>query len=264
MSFALFITLLFSSFTFATHFDYRDKEFTKERLISEMIKLQDSKEQLKYKVIIMKLVQDKRIELSKEEEAINSFSKDKITLTAYLNKIIQFRGIRKKSSVGKACNIYRCDGGLKCKYNKEEFRQIIQKKNSKAKSCKLNKDCPSGVCKGITKESPTGSCSPLKICYQGLREEAICETTFDLCLSPARCRKIDYNFMDIGECHPNNKECSSDSDCCSDSCQQGLCRPKAQCLSCIKLGEKIKRGRKCCDGFKADAAGRTCIMSTPF
>lgn len=105
-----------------------------------------------------------------------------------------------------------------------------------------------------------GRCEPVKRCYQPVAVGGDCSDN-PVCAAGS-CKRVNANTNFLGECKAVKNKCSSDNECCSGSCERNRCVSKFICKQCVANGDRVKRGKKCCEGLIPNKRGR-CVPDAP-
>lgn len=146
------------------------------------------------------------------------------------------------------CNQMQCVKDLKC--------AVDPKQDNKGKKCfvgkvecKVDSDCCSDSC--IDNGKGKKFCDSIKRCFKPLSLGEKCNDN-PIC-GVGACLPFDVGTIGIGECKREKNKCKENSDCCSNSCSEGVCSSNNVCKDCLKLGEK--GDKKCCEGYYKNEAG---------
>lgn len=163
-----------------------------------------------------------------------------------------------KINEGNVCNTWSCADGLKCA--PDPIQNSTGKLKKAGEVCNDAAECASGECY----EEKTGSkkkvCEEVYRCFRPLNANESCNLN-PVC-SVGSCLPFNSMTSGIGECEVRGNVCKKNSDCCSNSCQQGICKDNFTCKDCVQNGSKPQRGQKCCEGLYLNDKGR-CIPDMP-
>lgn len=159
---------------------------------------------------------------------------------------------------GNICNNWSCADGLKCA--PDPVQEAIGKLKKAGASCLENSECVSNDCVEATPGSKNKICEDVFRCFRPL-------SLGESCMSNPVCGLgacLPYNSMTsgIGECTVQGNACKKNSDCCSNSCNSGICKENYICKDCVGKGKKALRGQKCCEGLYQNGSGM-CVPDVP-
>lgn len=163
-----------------------------------------------------------------------------------------------KVKEGEICNNWSCAEGLKCAPH--PVQNGVGKLKKAGVICSENNECTSGECVEETAGSKKKVCEEVYLCFRPLTLGQSCLNN-PVCGQGA-CLPYSSNTSGIGECNPVQALCRSNSDCCSNSCGNGICRENNICKDCVGNGNKPQRGQKCCEGLYMNDKGM-CIPDVP-
>jgi len=141
------------------------------------------------------------------------------------------------------CSNINCESVFTCaiKLNQSSVQPI----------CSKHSDCISKVC-GEANSSGTRRCEKKKVCYKPVASGGSCLNN-PVCKDGLGCFGSDTGAV---ACTPTGATCSTQADCCSGSCSNGLCEEATKtCFKCNSAGESVNNGGRCCPGLVADDKG---------
>lgn len=197
-----------------------------------------------------RLAADSNIASDKKEESFYTFLADefKTLSSASLEKVKE----------GAVCNLLACEAGLKCA--KDPAQKEIAAGKKRGLECNEGKECASGECHAERVGAKKKICEDVFRCFRPLAlgesciKNPVCSVGF--------CLPFDAMTAGIGECQASGKTCKNNSDCCSNSCNGGICRDNFTCKDCVRNGAKPIRGQKCCEGLYKNENG-ICVPAIP-
>lgn len=159
---------------------------------------------------------------------------------------------------GNTCNDFSCCDGLVCAAEpKRDFGN--NKCVAQGNSCNKDSECCSGECEE-DKNTKKKICLEVKRCFRPLNVGQRCNDN-PVC-GQGECLPFDTATSGYLAATKVGDKCKSDKQCKSNFCDGGICRESRVCKECTKLGNKVERGLKCCEGLIPNAAGR-CIPDAP-
>lgn len=163
-----------------------------------------------------------------------------------------------KIKEGFVCNSWSCEEGLKCA--PDPIQQPFGKLKKSGAVCLEGSDCASGECFADKPGSKTKTCEDVYRCFKPLSAGETCSLN-PVC-GVGICLPYNSNTSGIGECEARDNVCKKNSDCCSNSCQQGICKPNFICKDCVQNSGRPQRGQKCCEGLYLNEKGM-CVPDLP-
>ena len=133
--------------------------------------------------------------------------------------------------------------------------------SSVGKTCSTDTQCCSGACQKETPGAVSGKCLEVMKCYPIHEEGKTCSSSSPFCASGS-CESFSLNHTGLVQCKKVTKQCSINSDCCSDSCVNNKCDEAMKCLKCRKGKEKLDEQMNCCPGY-LQMEDKTCVPPIP-
>lgn len=163
-----------------------------------------------------------------------------------------------KVAEGNVCNTWSCEDGLKCA--PDPVQVAIGKGKKAGDKCAESSECASGECVEEKAGSKVKVCEEVFRCYRPLALGQSCMAN-PVC-GVGICLPYNSQTSGIGECEVQGKSCKKNSDCCSNSCNGGVCKANFICKDCVSTGGKPQRGQKCCEGLYMNGNG-VCVPDVP-
>lgn len=157
-----------------------------------------------------------------------------------------------KTREGQVCNNWGCEEGLKCAPDPLQQTTPGQCKKSGIE-CREDSDCCSAQCVSENDKSKKKVCEDVFRCYRPLDLGQSCMQN-PVCGEGA-CLPFNSLTSGIGECTTNLKACKTNNECCSNSCDGGVCKENYVCKDCVSNGKRPDRGQKCCEGLYINDKG---------
>lgn len=158
---------------------------------------------------------------------------------------------------GNVCNDQGCCDGLSCAIEPKKSQD--NKCAPSGNTCNVDGDCCSGECE-LSPGSKQKFCREIKRCYRPQAVGARCNDN-PVC-AQGSCLPFDSSTSGYAIGLGNNAKCKQDKECRSNFCQAGVCSEQRVCKECVKTGNKVERGLKCCEGLMPNSSGR-CIPDAP-
>jgi hypothetical protein len=196
------------------------------------------------------LSKDKSITTDKTEEAFYNFITKEFGEAS--SKPIE------KIKEGSICNAWSCEEGLKCA--PDPIQLAIGKLKKSGEVCLEGSECASSECYPDKPGSKTKICEDVYRCFKPLSAGESCSVN-PVC-GVGTCLPYNSQTSGIGECVLKDNFCKKNSDCCSNSCQQGICKQNFICKDCIQNSGRPQRGQKCCEGLYLNEKGM-CVPDLP-
>lgn len=207
-------------------------------------------EMLKIKQNYENLAKDSSITADKAEEAFYIF------INKELNEI-NAKPLEKVKE-GNICNNWSCEDAFKCA--PDPVQQAFGKLKKAGSICLEDSECASSECIEETAGSKKKVCEDVFRCFRPLVVGESCMAN-PVCGSGA-CLPYNSLTSGIGECSTLGLSCKKNSDCCSNSCNGGVCKDNFICKDCLPNGTKPQRGQKCCEGLYLNEKGM-CVPDVP-
>ena len=207
-------------------------------------------EMLKIKQSYENLAKDSSITSDKAEEAFYVF------INKELNEI-NAKPLEKVRE-GNICNNWSCEDGFKCA--PDPVQQASGKLKKAGSVCLEDSECASSECIEETAGSKKKVCEDVFRCFRPLSVGENCMAN-PVCGAGA-CLPYNSLTSGIGECSTLGLSCKKNSDCCSNSCNGGVCKENFICKDCLSNGSKPQRGQKCCEGLYLNEKGM-CVPDVP-
>jgi hypothetical protein len=158
---------------------------------------------------------------------------------------------------GEICNFSLCQKGLLCMPS--PIQENPNGKLGQGQNCKKSSDCASSFCRQV---NPKGLkiCEPIMKCFKPLSLGERCDHN-PFC-GNGKCEPYNLNSNGVGECAKVRDVCQANSDCCSNLCENKICKTNLICKQCSKLGQSASLTGKCCEGLVQTASG-ICASDMP-
>lgn len=165
-------------------------------------------------------------------------------------------GVNQNATVRKCCQ-----GLAKMSLHTSSARFLDPSKRSSGQKCDKQSDCQSGLCLKSEFSRP-GICVTPKSCYELQTIGGDCSGNKPYCADGA-CTKIDKGNLGLNECKQTQSTCSSDTECCSNKCNNKKCVDNFICTNCVGSGAKPKAQESCCPGHYLAPNGKCRIIFRP-
>lgn len=116
-------------------------------------------------------------------------------------------------------------------------------------TCSENSNCCSNKCYKEDPATNQGVCLPENVCTRIRMENEKCDLQNQMC-DKSSC--LDYGQLQATinyECKIEDVQCTTNDQCCSNSCKNNKCEKIMQCMNCKSDNSLIKGGEKCCPGY---------------
>lgn len=179
---------------------------------------------------------------------------------SFINKKLDEINSKPLSKVkeGNICNTWSCEDGFKCA--PDPVQVAIGKGKKAGDNCAENSECASGECVEEKAGSKVKVCEEVFRCFRPLSVGESCMQN-PVC-GAGSCLPFNTQTSGIGECSVLGNSCKKNSDCCSNSCDRGVCKANFICKDCVNSGSKPQRGQKCCEGLYMNEKG-VCAPDVP-
>ena len=212
-----------------------------------------------------KFTRDEMLKIKQNYEAFSKnpgVSPDRVEEAFYAFIERELDDINKKAlakvAEGNVCNTWSCEDGLKCA--PDPVQVAIGKGKKAGDKCAESSECASGECVEEKAGSKVKVCEEVFRCYRPLALGQSCMAN-PVC-GVGICLPYNSQTSGIGECEVQGKSCKKNSDCCSNSCNGGVCKANFICKDCVSTGGKPQRGQKCCEGLYMNGNG-VCVPDVP-
>nr|BDT26710.1 hypothetical protein BHI3_01760 [Bacteriovorax sp. HI3] len=212
-----------------------------------------------------KFTRDEMLKIKQNYEAFSKnpgVSPDRVEEAFYAFIERELDDINKKAlakvAEGNVCNTWSCEDGLKCA--PDPVQVAIGRGKKAGDKCAENAECASGECVEEKAGSKVKVCEEVFRCYRPLALGQSCMAN-PVC-GVGICLPYNSQTSGIGECEVQGKSCKKNSDCCSNSCNGGVCKANFICKDCVSTGGKPQRGQKCCEGLYMNGKG-VCVPDVP-
>ena len=212
-----------------------------------------------------KFTRDEMLKIKQNYEAFSKnpgVSPDRVEEAFYAFIERELDDINKKAlakvAEGNVCNTWSCEDGLKCA--PDPVQVAIGKGKKAGDKCAESSECASGECVEEKAGSKVKVCEEVFRCYRPLALGQSCMAN-PVC-GVGICLPYNSQTSGIGECEVQGKSCKKNSDCCSNSCNGGVCKANFICKDCVSTGGKPQRGQKCCEGLYMNGKG-VCVPDVP-